>query len=754
MAIRRMAGWLNRAILPTLWDDHVVSGGVGTVEMRRLSGLGAGGFILAALALLAPVGMAQANPVRTENVESELRAELPAAVPGQSLWVALTQRIRPGWHTYWKNPGDSGIPTTIAWTLPEGWSAGDIVWPAPERFPIGPLVNFGYKDEVHLLTRIMVPADARPGETVTLTGAADWLVCEDICIPESATLNVSIPVAAGPVEATAERAALFADARRSLPVPSPFAASFAPGAQGHALILAAPGLEAANLKSAFFFPENYAVTPAAAPQSFTVTEDGLRLALQKGGDLPEGPILGVLVLEEELGGTTSRQALEIAADVAGGGAAGAMRTGDAGGGGLTAAARETAGMGLLQAALFALLGGVILNLMPCVFPVISIKAMALVRHGGGHARAHGLAYTGGVLACFAAVAGALIALRAGGAEIGWGFQLQDPWIVALLAYVMFLLGLWMSGVYELGGGVAGVGQGLAAREGYSGSFFTGVLATVVATPCTAPFMGAAIGFALLQPWYVSLTVFLALGLGMALPFLILTSSPWLLRHMPRPGPWMERLKQVLAFPLYATAAWLVWVLSIQAGPNAVAAVLGGMVLVAFGAWLYGVTRNAGNGWRRGAAAAAVAALVAAVVLARGPAVATPVASGAPDPATAKAEGYEPFSEARLAELTAAGTPVFVNFTAAWCITCLVNERTSLSGPAVKAAMADKGVVYMKGDWTNRDAVIARVLERFGRNGVPLYLLYRPGQAEPEVLPQILTEAIVLEALGKVGTGPA
>ncbi len=425
--------------------------------MRRLSGMIPGGLILAALALLALAAPAQANPVRTENVESQLRAELPAAVPGQGLWVALTQRIRPGWHTYWKNPGDSGIPTTIAWTLPEGWTAGDIVWPAPERFPIGPLVNFGYKDEVHLLTRIEVPADAKPGETITVTGAADWLVCEDICIPESATLSFTIPVAAGPVEAAPERAALFADARRSLPVPSPFAATFAAGATAHELVLAAPGLEAANLKSVFFFPENFAVTPAAAPQSFTVTDDGLRLALQKGGDLPDGPILGVLVLEEDLDGTVSRQALEIAAEV----------TGEAPGAaaGPTAAARETAGMGLFQAALFALLGGVILNLMPCVFPVISIKAMALVRHGGGHARAHGLAYTGGVLACFAAVAGALIALRAGGAEIGWGFQLQDPWIVALLAYVMFLLGLWMSGVYELGGSVAGVGQGLAAREG-------------------------------------------------------------------------------------------------------------------------------------------------------------------------------------------------------------------------------------------------------------------------------------------------
>lgn len=708
--------------------------------MRRISGV----FLMVAAFLLG-AARADANPVRTDNVEVELRAELVAAKPGAPLWVALTQRIRPGWHTYWKNPGDSGIPTSIAWTLPEGWTAEPIVWPAPERFPIGPLVNFGYKDEVHLLTRIDVPETATPGGTVTITGAADWLVCEDICIPEAASLTLTIPVAAGPAKANPATAGVFDAARRSLPVPSPFAATLLPGKEAHALVLSAPGLDAGRIKSAFFFPEQWTVTPAAAPQSFTVSEDGLRLALKPGGDLPSGPVTGVLVIEEDLGGTSSRQAMAVEAAVGGAASGGAEPA--------TAAARETAGLGLAAAAFYALLGGIILNLMPCVFPVISMKALALARHGGVHARAHGLAYAAGVLACFAAVATLLIALRAGGAQIGWGFQLQDPLIVALLAYVMLLLGLWMSGVYELGSGVAGVGQGLAGRGGLAGSFFTGVLATVVATPCTAPFMGAAIGFALLQPWFVSLTVFLALGLGMALPFLALTFSPWLLRHMPRPGAWMERLKQVLAFPLYATAAWLVWVLSIQAGPNAVAAVLAGAVLVAFGAWLVGATRMAGTGWRRGAVAVAVLAVMGAVALARGPAVATPMAGAPAAPAKAAADGFEPFSEARLADLRAAGRPVFVNFTAAWCITCLVNERTALSGAAVQQAMAARGVVYVKGDWTNRDATIARVLERFGRNGVPLYLLYRPGAAEPEVLPQILTEALVLEALGRVdGTG--
>ncbi|WP_119679171.1 protein-disulfide reductase DsbD family protein [Indioceanicola profundi] len=718
------------------------------------------GLILAGALIATATTALAANPVRTENVEAELTAE-GAAVPGQTLWIAKTQRIRSGWHTYWINPGDSGIATSINWELPEGWQAGDIVWPAPERFPIGPLVNFGYKDEVHLLVPVTVPETAVPGETVTLTANADWLVCEDICIPESAVLTLDVPVAAEPAQPSPEAAALFAEARASLPVPSPVQANFTAGPDAHELRLELPDLGSGRVESAFFFPEHWAVTPANGEQSFEAGPDGLRLTMPAlpGTEMPE-TVTGVLVLTENLdGGQPVRQALAISAPVRKDAAAAASpaggATGGASGGGepaMTQAAMDTAATGLLGALLLAMLGGALLNLMPCVFPVLSMKALALIRHDAAHARTHGLAYTAGVLVCFAAVAGALIALRAGGAQIGWGFQLQDPLVVGILAYVMFLLGLWMSGVYSLGGRVQGVGHSLATRGGYAGSFFTGVLATVVATPCTAPFMGTAIGFALLQPWAVSLSVFLALGLGMALPFLALTWSPALLRRLPRPGLWMDRVKQALAFPLYATAVWLVWVLSIQAGPNAVAAVLGGMVLLGFGAWLFGVTRESPGMWRTGGSVLAGIALVLALVTtAQVPAVATPASGLTPGVKDAKAD-HEPFSEARLEELRAEGRPVFVNFTAAWCITCLVNENTSLGSASVKQAMAERGVVYLKGDWTNRDAEIARVLERFGRNGVPLYLLYRPGEAEPEVLPQLLTEGIVLEALAKAPAG--
>jgi thiol:disulfide interchange protein/DsbC/DsbD-like thiol-disulfide interchange protein len=693
--------------------------------------------LLSLLTFAAVQGGAQANPVRTENVEATLRAEMPAAVPGQSLTVALTMRIREGWHTYWLNPGDSGLATTITWTLPPGWQAGPIIWPAPERFPIGPLVNFGYHGVSHLLVSLQVPADAKPGESVTVTAAADWLVCAEICIPESGVLSLTLPVAAAPESPSADTAALFAEARQSLPQPNPFQARFLAAPETHQLRIAVPGLQDGRIKSAFFFPEDWETTPAAAPQSLQIADSGLTLNLKSGPKPPSLPVRGVLVLEEEIGGGTVRQALAIEAigdDAAAGGPV------------QTQAARDTAALGVLPAILLALLGGMILNLMPCVFPVLSMKALALVRHHPSTARSHGLAYTAGVLVCFALVAGLLIGLRAGGAEIGWGYQLQSPIVVTALVYVMLLLGLSMSGVFSIGDSVMGVGQGLTTREGVGGSFFTGVLATVVATPCTAPFMGAAIGFALLQPWYTSLAVFLALGLGMALPFLALTHSPALLRRMPRPGAWMDLLKQGLAFPLYATAGWLLWVLVIQNGADALASALAGGITLAMAAWIYGQTRLSGVRTRLAGTAAMVAALALAVWLL--PTGGTQTAAVSPTQTSGKA-GFEPYSEAKLAELTSAGRPVFVNFTAAWCITCLVNERTSLSSAAVQAAMLEKGVAYLKGDWTNRDAAIARILQKFGRSGVPLYLLYVPGQAEQVILPQILTESVMLTALSGI-----
>jgi thiol:disulfide interchange protein len=406
---------------------------------------------------------------------------------------------------------------------------------------------------------------------------------------------------------------------------------------------------------------------------------------------------------------------------------------------------------LLEAMALAFVGGLLLNLMPCVLPVLSVKVLSLVDHAAAHTarlRWHGAAYTVGVLASFGVVAGALLALRAAGEQIGWGFQLQSPLVVTLLAYVLFVLALSLSGVVLIGGRLAGTGHALASRRGYSGSFFTGALATVAATPCTAPFMGAAVGFAVTQPWATALLVFEALGFGLALPYLALTLIPSRRRLLPRPGPWMVRLKEFLAFPLYASVAWLVWVVSQQAGSRGVAAALAGLTFIGFAAWLYEASRGAGRAWRRVATAVAGLAVVGAVALG-------PVMDATLSSAPARAQGTggtssEQFSPRRLAELRAKGVPVFVNFTAGWCITCLVNERVALRSPAVADAFARKGVVYLKADWTNRDPQIAAVLASFGRNGVPLYLLYPPTAAgEPMLLPQILTQGTIIAAIEKI-----
>jgi thiol:disulfide interchange protein DsbD len=397
--------------------------------------------------------------------------------------------------------------------------------------------------------------------------------------------------------------------------------------------------------------------------------------------------------------------------------------------------------------LFALLGGLVLNLMPCVFPVLSIKALSLLGHARDAprtARLHGIAYTLGVLASFTLLGVALILLKAGGAQAGWGFQFQSPAFVLATAYLMCAVGLNLSGVFEVGGGLAGVGDALASRAGYAGSFFTGMLATVVATPCTAPFMGGAVAYALAQPPAKLLAVFLSMGVGLALPYLLLSARPVLQRHLPRPGPWMVRVRQAFAFPMYGAAVWLVWVLARQSGVDAGAAALGGMVALAFAGWLYGATRFASSFIRR--VGGAGAALVVAAALAAGHAA---IRHGQPAAATGVA--WTPYSAGRLQALRAAGKPVFVNLTASWCITCLVNEKVALNDLRVDAAFRQAGIRYLKGDWTSQDERITALLRQFGRSGVPLYVFYPAGaDSRPVVLPQLLTPGIVLDAIGIAG----
>ena len=410
---------------------------------------------------------------------------------------------------------------------------------------------------------------------------------------------------------------------------------------------------------------------------------------------------------------------------------------------------------LARTLLFALLGGLILNLMPCVFPVLAMKAMSLARLSGAalnEVRAHALSYTAGVVLAFGALGGALLALRAAGGAAGWGFQFQSPAFVAAMAWVLFGVGLNLSGVFQVGGRLAGAGQGLASRGGHAGSFATGALAVLVATPCTAPFMGAAIAAALAMPAPLTLLVFLAMGLGLAAPYALLALVPHAARLLPRPGAWMDVLRGVLAFPMYAAAAWLVWVVSQQSGPDGVLAALGGLLLIGFAAWSYGLAQTSGARWLgRGAALAAVALAAALLPALANPAAASlPGLAAAPPTAGAASEGAEPWSAARLASLRAANRPVFVNMTAAWCVSCLVNERIALSPAAVRDAFAARGVAYLKGDWTRGDPAITAYLREHGRDGVPLYVFYPAGSGAPRVLPQVLTQAAVLEQLGTGG----
>jgi thiol:disulfide interchange protein/DsbC/DsbD-like thiol-disulfide interchange protein len=702
---------------------------------------------LLTLALLLAAGPAAfaaprrpAEPPRRQadqKVRAELVSEVASVEPGRPFWVALRQRIAPGWHTYWRNPGDTGEPVQIAWSLPAGAAASEIAWPVPERIATGPATSYGFTGEVLLPVEITPPATLVAGGTMALRATASWLVCEKECIPEEATVALDLPVAAGPPARDGKWGAALEAARAAVPRTIPWPVTARVDAEAVALVVTAPGLRAERLAEAWFYPLAWGLIDHAAPQALSVSADGLALRIPRG-PLPEAaqrPVEGVLVLVERLDGSTARQAFALRAG-----------PGDA--------ASPLAGAwpwpSIVRAVALALAGGLILNLMPCVLPVLSVKALALVGHRAGSRRAmriHGLAYSAGVLLAFGAVAGALLGLRAAGEQVGWGFHLQSPGFVAALAYLLFAMALALSGVLALGDRLAGLGGGLAARAGYAGSFLTGVLATVVATPCTAPFMGTAVGFALTQPAPVALAVLEALGVGLALPYLALSVFPGWARVLPEPGEWMRRLEQLLAFPLYASVAWLIWVLARQVGPRGLAAALAGLVLLALAAWLQSTARQAGGALRLGARASALTGMLAAVAM-----VGLVAGDAAPSrhaaAAGAGADGgvvWEPYSPARLAELRARGVPVFVNVTAAWCITCLVNERVALGSAEVVEGFARKRVVALRADWTSRDAGIARVLAQFDRSGVPLYVLYAtPGRAR--VLPQVLTPGIVLDAI--------
>ena len=667
---------------------------------------------LLALLTVSPVFAQDSGP----KVHARLVAEDKAVAPGGTITVALEEKIAPRWHTYWKNPGDAGAPTEIQWTLPPGWKAGPIQWPRPKRLPVGPLMDYGYEGAPWLLTTLTAPADATG--TVTIKAAASWLVCEQICIPEDATLTLTLAV--GKQQADPAVAKEFAAARALLPVASPWKVNYALG-NALDIYVAAPSLAAAHPTSADFFPARAGIIKNAAPQLVGYAKDGLVLRLTPGAKV-SGLLDGLLVLTSSDG---SIQALEVSVPP------GPVPPAEFG-----AAASGEITLGL--AILFAFLGGIILNVMPCVLPILAMKALSLASHGT-EGRKESFAYTAGAVLSFAALGLAIILLRQGGQSVGWGFQLQSPLAVAGFALLVFAVALNLSGLFEVGSITAG--EGLASRSGVPGAFFTGVLAVAVAAPCTAPFMAAALGFALTQSALSALAVFTSLGLGFALPFLLLGIWPRLLAFVPKPGAWMLTFKQFLAFPMYAAAAWLVWVLAQQAGPRGVALILAAMIALALAAWLWSVTRNLSARGR------GIGALAALLILACGLYGVSLLRDASAAPAQQSSKLGEPYSAAKLASLRAGNRPVFVDATAAWCITCLVNEEAVLSRSNVKSAFAAKNVAYLVADWTNRNPEVTALLKENGRSGVPLYLYYAPGARTPIILPQILTETGVLSALG-------
>src|SRR6516165_7660149 len=657
--------------------------------------------IVPALAVMVPLAVAPAvgadvPPDPKDLVKAALVAETQSVAPASTLWVDLRLAIKPGWHVYWRNPGDSGLPTAVDWQLTPGFSAGPISWPVPEHFVQSDIGNYGYAGTTDLLVPITVAKEVETGGTAVLAAAAS---------------------------------SLFAEARRRLPLPAPFETRFVADADDYRLLVPESALAGSRDAAGVFFPNDPALIDHAAEPHAHRRGDALEIELKKAGAKAPMPATldGVLALR---GAGGAERAFEISANPA------------------AALPAETV-LAAWQALLLAFLGGIVLNAMPCVFPILSLKLLSLAgqAHGRrGEQLGHGLAYTAGVLASFAALGGALLALRAGGRAIGWGFQLQTPTFVAVIAYLLLAMGLSLSGVAAFGAGFAGTGGRLAGRSGLTGTFGTGVLATIVATPCMAPFMGAALGFALIAPTALAIGIFLALGLGLAGPYLMATVIPGWQRLLPRPGPWMELVKQLLAFPLYATVAWLVWVLIQEAGPGQSLGALFGLVLVGFAVWIYGCAQLAAPLGRRLGTGLAAAGTVAAILLA----VSLPTTGGATvnDTPQGGRLAYEPFTAQRLSALETAGKPVFVNLTASWCVTCLVNERVALDSEAVRQAFAARGIVALKGDWTTQNPEITALLQQFGRSGVPLYLLYG-GKGEPVILPQILTAASVLDALGKV-----
>jgi thiol:disulfide interchange protein/DsbC/DsbD-like thiol-disulfide interchange protein len=733
-------------------------------------------FVLPLLFAAVPPVQAVSNSADAPHVHVQLVVPESGFKPGAAADAGLYFKIDQGWHVYWKNAGDAGEPPHMKWTLPDGITAGPLQFPAPKRLPLGPLMDFGYEDEVLFPFTLNAAKTAQAGPAL-LHAKVDWLVCQASCIPGKAELEVTRDVLNGTgLDRIARPAPVTPDAelmrrlsgRLPRDLPKEVKAYFQPTKEGFLLSISTGRKET----QAAFFPADQEILDNPAPQKLTSTPTGLTLNLKKDANLTANPaqLKGVLEL-------SNGRAYEIAA-IPGSG----LRAGSAPVPGVPAAitppapisssapvsaspaltatptpstlaasiapasqhpAVRPASTGLLQAAGLAFLGGLLLNLMPCVFPVLFLKGLSLVNSGNqerARLRVHGLVYTAGILASFWALVAVLLGLRAAGSTLGWGFQFQSPVFLELMAGLLFFLGLSLAGQFEIGLTLTSAGGSLAQKHGYTGSFFTGVLAVVVATPCTAPFMGAALGYALAQNAAVTFAVFTALALGLAVPYVALTLQPAWTRLLPRPGVWMEVLKQAVAVPIFVTVIFLAWVLARGYGADLLFALLANFLLLAIAGWFLG--RWPARRWAVVVASLIVLGAVTVGVLAPGK-----LAGATGSSAAAESQsGWEPWSADAVTRYQAQGRPVLVDFTASWCLSCQVNERVALEQPTVQKAFQDGNVALLKADWTRGDDAITQALASLGRSGVPAYALYVPGQASPRLLPEALTPGIVLDAL--------
>lgn len=719
--------------------------------------------LLLVLASLSPLS---ARPVRNGAVTVDLVAADASIRPGQPFWVALRITHDPHWHTYWINAG-TGYPTSMAWTLPAGFTAGPIVWPAPHavKDTAGTVTGNGYEGEAFLFTQITPPADLAVGTNVALTAAAEWLMCKDSCMPGDATLTLTRPVSAEPPQSDTSIARLFNNAFAALPKAS---ADWAFTAQrdGAKITLRFASRSGATpeLDDVRYFDENAVVDYAPAQP---LTREGstyvLTLTAAAEADAAASGLKGVLTASQGFGGTEGRALLvdtpfvvrepiketKSAATANTSGGSGTPSAGDA------TAASGAAPASLLGTLFLAFLGGLVLNLMPCVFPVLGIKIMGFVNQSGSDKTKvvlHGVMFAVGVLVSFWALAGLLLALRAGGSQLGWGFQLQSPAFVFAMAAFLLVFALNLSGLFEVGLSATGAGASLQSKDGLAGSFFTGMLATLVATPCSAPFLAPALGAALALSAGESLLVFTAIALGLAAPYLLLSIFPQAIKLLPRPGAWMETFKQFMAFPLYATVGWLLWVLAAQTSDDdyALLMIAFAFVLIAMAAWAYG---RFGQAWGK-PGKQLFGRVFAAALLVAGLWLGWPKgAVAAPAPGATGAAAYQvtwqKWSPEAVAAAQAAGKFAYVDFTARWCATCQTNKATVFHDDAVLAEFARRGVVLLRADWTNKDPQITQELAKWNRSAVPFNLIYAPGKPEPVVLPELLTGGIVLEKLAEI-----